>query len=119
MPSPPLRHREGLVLLRFCVRLLLPPLRGETLNPNLQIPPMSSEYRGNPRANLRSTSYRYSLREVAFEWELTNETIYLPLDCLQGGLADDMEDTQPTEDPGWASCDARRTLLMSEVPMYG
>ena len=27
-----------------------------------------------------------TLREVAFEWELTNETIYLPLGCLQSGL---------------------------------
>ena len=27
------------------------------------------------------------LGELAYEWELTNETIDLPLGCLQGGLA--------------------------------
>ena len=40
----------------------------------------------NPGANLKSISYRCYLREVAFEWELTKEIIYLPLGCLQGGL---------------------------------
>ena len=40
---------------------------------------------GNPGANLRSISHRCCLREVAFEWELTKETIYSPLGCLQGG----------------------------------
>ena len=30
-------------------------------------------------------SHRCYLREVACEWELTKETIYLPLGCLQGG----------------------------------
>ena len=39
----------------------------------------------NPGANLKSISHRCYIREVAFEWELTKETIYLPLDCLQGG----------------------------------
>ena len=39
----------------------------------------------NPGANLNSISHRCFLREVAFEWELTKETIYLPLGCLQGG----------------------------------
>ena len=42
---------------------------------------------GNPGANLKSISRRYYLREAAFEWELTTETIYLPLGCLQGGAA--------------------------------
>ena len=41
---------------------------------------------GNPGANLKSISHRCDLREVAFEWELTEETIYLPLGCLQAGL---------------------------------
>ena len=41
---------------------------------------------GNPGANLESISHRCYLREVAFEWELTEETIYLPLGCLQGGV---------------------------------
>ena len=39
---------------------------------------------GNPGANLKSISHRCCLREVAFEWELTKETIHLPLGCLQG-----------------------------------
>ena len=37
------------------------------------------------RANLKSISHRCHLFEVAFAWELTNETIHLPLGCLQGG----------------------------------
>ena len=41
---------------------------------------------GNPGANLQFISHRCYLREVAFEWELTEEAIYLPLRCLQGGL---------------------------------
>jgi len=43
---------------------------------------------GNPGANLKSISHRCHLREVAFVWELTKETIYLPLGCLQVGLSD-------------------------------
>ena len=39
---------------------------------------------GNSGANLKSISHKCHLREVAFEWELTKETIYLPLGCLQG-----------------------------------
>ena len=38
---------------------------------------------GNPEANLKSISHRCFLWEVAFEQELTQETIYLPLSCLQ------------------------------------
>ena len=40
---------------------------------------------GNPGANLKSISHRCYLREVAFEYKLTQETIYLPLGSLQGG----------------------------------
>ena len=40
---------------------------------------------GNPGANFKSISHRCYLREVEFEWELTNKKIYLPLGCLQGG----------------------------------
>ena len=36
-------------------------------------------------ANLKPISHRCYLFEVAFVWELTNETIVLPLGCLQGG----------------------------------
>ena len=44
------------------------------------------------RANLKSISHRCHLEEVAlffevaFVWELTKETIHLPLGCLQGGI---------------------------------
>ena len=41
---------------------------------------------GNPGANLKSISHRCYLFEVAFVWELTKETIVLPLGCLQGGV---------------------------------
>ena len=40
---------------------------------------------GNPGTNLKSISHRCYLFEVAFVWELTKETIVLPLGCLQGG----------------------------------
>ena len=40
---------------------------------------------GNPGANLKPISHRCYLFEVAFVWELTRETIVLPLGCLQGG----------------------------------
>ena len=42
---------------------------------------------GNPGADLKSISYRCYLQEVAFEWVLTKDTIYLPLGCVQGGPA--------------------------------
>ena len=34
---------------------------------------------GNPGENIKSDSHRCYLREVAFVWELTKETIHLPL----------------------------------------
>ena len=37
------------------------------------------------RANLMSISHRCHLFEVAFVWESINETIHMPLGCLQGG----------------------------------
>ena len=40
----------------------------------------------NPGANHKSISHRFCLREVAFQWELAKQTIFLPLGCLQGGL---------------------------------
>ena len=36
------------------------------------------------RANLKSVSLKCHLFEVAFVWELIEETIHLPLGCLQG-----------------------------------
>ena len=38
------------------------------------------------RANLESISHRCHFFEVAFVWELTQETIHLPLGCLQGRM---------------------------------
>jgi len=40
---------------------------------------------GNPGANLNSISQRCQPVLVSFVWELTKETIDLPLGCLQGG----------------------------------
>jgi len=37
------------------------------------------------RANVKSISHKCNLEEVAIVWELTQETIRLPLGCLQGG----------------------------------
>ena len=42
---------------------------------------------GNPGANIKTISHKYYIREEEFECELTKETIYLPLGCLQGGTA--------------------------------
>ena len=39
---------------------------------------------GNPGANLKSISHRCNPVLVAFAWELSKETIILPLSCLQG-----------------------------------
>jgi len=54
---------------------------------------------GSPGANLKSISHRCHLREKAFEWELTEETIHLPLGCLQGGP----EQKQVMSQAGWVS----------------
>ena len=42
---------------------------------------------GNPGANLKSISHRWHPILVASVWELTKETIHLPLGCLQGGAS--------------------------------
>ena len=47
---------------------------------------------GNPGANIKSITHRCYIFEVAFVWELTKETIHLPLGCLQGGLGKDPHD---------------------------
>jgi len=41
---------------------------------------------GNQGANLKSISHRCHPILVEFAWNLTNKNIYLPLDCLQGGM---------------------------------
>ena len=38
------------------------------------------------RANLKSITHRCYIFGVAFVWELTKETIHLPLGCLHRGL---------------------------------
>ena len=53
-----------------------PPLAGM---PSTRTPPFIGD---NPGENLKSISHRCYLRQVAFEWELTRKTIYLPLNCL-------------------------------------
>ena len=40
---------------------------------------------GNPGTNLKPISHRCHPILVAFVWELTQETVNLPLGCLQGG----------------------------------
>ena len=38
------------------------------------------------RETLKSVSHRCYIFEVAFVWEVTEETIHLPMGCLQGGV---------------------------------
>ena len=58
---------------------------------------MLSHSGDNPGANLKSISHRCYLREVAFAWELTKDTIYSPLGCLQSGIrACEVRRPQPT-----------------------
>ena len=57
------------------------------------------------RANLKSISHRCCLILVAFAWELTKETIVLPLGCLQGGddFSNRKEHPAPLKRDGLAS----------------
>jgi len=55
------------------------------MSPSLRV--LSFHPGGNPEANLKSIFHRYHLREVVFEWALTQETVYLPLGCLKGGIS--------------------------------
>ena len=74
---------------------------------------------GNPGANLKSISHCYPIL-VAFVWELTKETIHLPLGCLQVGHAS--AQTPPPRgsrgDGGagsWNRCSWRQVLLARSV----
>ena len=58
---------------------------GQTPEDRAHSVPVEPHPGGNPGANFKSISHRCHLREVAIEWELTKETIHLPLGCLQGG----------------------------------
>ena len=68
---------------------------------------------GNPGANLKSISHRCHPILVAFVWELTKETIYLPLGCLQGGEADGLPllDRRRTRTRArrWCTCSRTRS----------
>ena len=58
-----------------------------TVTPALARPiPVVSHPGVELRANLESISHRCHLEEVESVWESTEDTIYLPLGCLQGGL---------------------------------
>jgi len=46
---------------------------------------MRADPGGNPGENRKSISHRCYPILVAFAWDLTKETINLPLGCLQGG----------------------------------
>ena len=52
-------------------------------------PPRYSKLAAHPgvelRANLKSISHKCHLFEVSFIWELTKDTVHLPLGCLKGG----------------------------------
>ena len=82
--------------------LLLSPTTHSQLAASRDARPGSAEFTfileihpgGNPGANLDSISHRYYLREVAFEWELTKDVIYLPLVCLQGGEMNRYDDVR-------------------------
>ena len=53
----------------------------------LQVSPKSLYLAGvGLRANIESISHRCHIFEVAFVWELTEETMHFPLGCLRGGL---------------------------------
>jgi len=64
---------------------------------------------GNPGANLKSISHRCHPILVAFVLELTNETIYLPLGFLQGGLKPGNRECSTPPKPRWkTACLAER-----------
>ena len=66
---------------------------------------------GNTGANLKTISHRCCLREVAFEWEFTEETIYLRLGCLQGGGC--------TQEAVWAVVNPPHTFACFRVTRSG
>jgi len=70
---------------------------------------------GNPGANLKSISHRCHPILVAFVWELTKETIYLPLGCIQGGKSTIRPGPRSTSTfhRAWASAGSLVTLLVA------
>jgi len=99
----PVQHRHVPVGMHRGTRGTLPPYPGVEL-----------------RANLKSISNRCPISEVAFVWELTKETIHLPLGCLQGGHRNRCSwrkatHTTPTRARGNASRDTRYPFELESV----
>jgi hypothetical protein len=80
-----------------CFRIKQP--THETAKRWLKANPPRSRVEGKSQVNLpQMPPRRCHLFEVAFAWELTKETIHLPLGCLQGGeVQQRMLGTQPFE----------------------
>ena len=72
---------------------------------------------GNSGSNFDSISHICHLWEVEFEWDLTDETIYLPLGCLQGGEAPGSDRLQgaATCERIVNICERTQVLLSSQV----
>ena len=82
--SPPLLiHLHRLDLLEHLVILLL--YKHTTLATGMGGMAEGGHPGGNPEGNLKSISHTCHPILVAFAWELSKETIHLPLGCLQGG----------------------------------
>ena len=67
--------------------------------------PWGDKVGGNPGANLSSISHRCYLFDIAFVWELTEDTIVLPLGCLLGGRGGEEEKKKDDEEAKVASPD--------------
>ena len=64
---------------------------GEALHTSLDQDAVAEDLEGDHsgvdlRADLKSISHRCHRFEVVCVWELTKETVHLPLGCLQGGV---------------------------------
>ena len=78
------------------------------------------------RANLKSISHGFHLFEVPFVWELTQETIDLPLGCLQGGMAPDIipgaliseSEREGAGSRGHTPCSLGTRTRASTIPVY-
>jgi len=68
----------------------------------------------NPGANLKPISHRCHPILVAFVWELTKETIDLPLGCLQGGSQPCPTPVAPNRTRVLASRSSLTSLLTSD-----
>jgi hypothetical protein len=72
---------------------------------------------GNPGANLKSISHRCHPILVAFVWELTKETINLPLGCPQGGRGSGSAFPGKRRDTGcWRCSCAYQHFAISQLP---